>query len=90
MPSSEVLRSADTVRTWLTERVAAQLDTTVERIRPDVLLAEYGLDSVYALTLAVDIEDHLGVRVDATAVWDYPTVEELTTFLVGELAGKDV
>jgi acyl carrier protein len=85
MQSSRIRYSTDELRSWLTGRVAAQLGMSAEVIRPDVLLAEYGLDSVYALALSTDIEDHLALRLEPTVVWDHPTVDELAAFLLGEL-----
>jgi acyl carrier protein len=86
MQSSPARLSAQELRAWLTERVAARLDTTAERIQPDVLLADYGLDSVYALALSTDIEEHLGLLLETTVVWDHPTIDELTAHLLDELA----
>jgi acyl carrier protein len=67
---------------WITERVAAHLRVPPDSIRPDVPLAEYGLDSVYALAVCGEIEDHLGRPVDATVMWDYPTIDELSAHLL--------
>jgi acyl carrier protein len=68
---------------WLTDRVADYLECAPERIRPDVSLASYGMDSMYALMLCGDIEDHLGVTVDPTVAWDYPTIDAIVDYLGG-------
>ncbi|TBU96224.1 acyl carrier protein [Phytopseudomonas dryadis] len=44
-------------------------------------LSEYGLDSIVALTLVGDLEDELGVALEPTLVWDYPTVDALAHYL---------
>ncbi len=67
---------------WLAELIAKYVRRAPEEIRPDVPLAEYGLDSVYALTLAGDIEDHLGLSIEPTLMWDYPTIETLAQALL--------
>ncbi|WP_156755320.1 acyl carrier protein [Actinokineospora pegani] len=70
---------------WLTERVASYLDTDADSIDRDLPLAEYGLDSVYALSLCGDIEDTLGLVVEPTLAWDYPTVTAMAEFLRAEV-----
>ena len=40
-------------------------------------LAEYGLDSVAALSLCGDIEEEFGLIVEPTVAWDHPTVQAL-------------
>ncbi len=74
------------LRAWLAERVAAYVQRSPSELAYDVPLAEYGLDSVYALTLSGDIEDHLGIALEPTLMWDHPTIEALTSALLGELA----
>ena len=73
------------LREWLTLRVAEYAECPPDAINPDVSLAEYGLDSMYALMLCGDIEDHLGLTVDPTVAWDYSTIAALTGYLDGEL-----
>ncbi|RKH25963.1 acyl carrier protein [Corallococcus praedator] len=79
MPS---LPSADALSSWLSSRIATYVQRRPEDIRADVPLADYGLDSVYALTLAGDLEDHLGLTLDPTLMWDHPTIAGLTQALL--------
>jgi acyl carrier protein len=74
---------------WLTERVAGYLAVEPDRIDRTRPLAEYGLDSVYALTLCGEIEDELGVAVEPTMAWDYPTVTAMAGYLRGQLDGSN-
>ncbi len=74
-------QSAEQLRTWLIERVAVYVERPADAIDPTVPLGEYGLDSVLALAMASEIEDHLGIGVDPTVLWDHPTIDELTKFL---------
>ena len=71
------------LRDWLTERVAYYLGEVPERIAPDVPLANYGLDSVYAFVICGDIEDRFGVTVESTLAWDHPTIDAMTEYLNG-------
>lgn len=85
MPRTGTSRPARELREWLILRVAEYAERQPGEIQPDVSLAEYGLDSMYALMLCGDIEDHLGLTVDPTVAWDYSTIDALTGFLDGEL-----
>jgi acyl carrier protein len=76
----------DALRGWLVERLAEHLRMRAADIRPDVPLSDYGLDSVYALSVAAEIEDHLGFTVDPTMMWDNPTVDALLTAIGEERA----
>ncbi|MET7937409.1 acyl carrier protein [Streptomyces sp. NPDC005322] len=73
------------IRQWLTERLSAHLGMASELIEPDVLLAEYGLDSLHAIALITDIEDHWGLSLDATVAWEFPTVDRLAEHLTGRI-----
>lgn len=76
----------DKLQHWLTGQVAEYVRRNPDDIRPDVPLSEYGLDSVFALALTGDIEDHLGLTLEPTVMWDYPTLNELSKVLVNNLA----
>ncbi|MFB7620113.1 acyl carrier protein [Kitasatospora sp. NPDC056181] len=74
--------TAEEIRSWLTDRLTHFLDIPAESIDPDVSLAEYGLESVYAFALSGEIEDQLGLAVEPTLIWDVDTVAALTAHLV--------
>lgn len=76
----------ETLTAWLAERVADHVRLPVAEIRADVLLAEYGMDSVHAVALSADIEDRCGLLTDPAVVWEHPTIDALADFLAGELA----
>lgn len=78
--------STESLTTWLAERIALYLKREPADIDPDVPLAEYGLDSVAALSLCGDIEDDFGLEMEPTIAWDYPTVQALVGHLMEELA----
>ncbi|APE07948.1 acyl carrier protein [Rhodococcus pyridinivorans] len=66
---------------WLSSRVAGFLDRHIDSIDIDRPLAEYGLDSVYALTLCGEIEDTFEIEVEPTLAWDHPTIAAMARFL---------
>ncbi|MEU8988742.1 acyl carrier protein [Streptomyces sp. NPDC048558] len=73
------------MQSWLVERVAEYLPDLGEAVDPHRQLGEYGLDSIAVVAFAADVEEQLGIAVDPTAIWDYPTISELAEYLAGEL-----
>jgi acyl carrier protein len=66
---------------WVRAQVASYLETEPTVIDPDTPLVEYGLDSLYALTLCGDIEDHYGLVLEPTLAWDHPTINAIARYL---------
>ncbi|MFD9102061.1 acyl carrier protein [Streptomyces virginiae] len=66
---------------WLYARLSLYLRRAPGTIDPTVPFAEYGMDSVAALSLCGDLEDEFGLEVEPTLLWDHPTVESLLTHL---------
>jgi acyl carrier protein len=75
-------------RTWLTERIATHLKREPSTIDADTPVADYGVDSLYALAIVDDIENHLGIAIEATMMWDYPSVAALTSALSALIAAS--
>ncbi|MFG1677331.1 acyl carrier protein [Micromonospora sp. NPDC049282] len=76
-------RAAGQLRPWLRDRVADFINRDPATIDTAAPLADLGLDSVYALALCGEIEDHLGVPLEPTIVWDHPSIDALTEYLSG-------
>ncbi|MBF6215156.1 acyl carrier protein [Nocardia puris] len=72
-------------RDWLRAKVAYYVEREPEEIGFDTPLTAYGLNSVFALTIAADIEDELGITVEPEVMWEHPTINALTPAL---LAGQ--
>ncbi|MET8828876.1 acyl carrier protein [Streptomyces sp. NPDC004610] len=62
------------LRTWLRVYLAEELKLTPDEIDPEQPMSVYGLDSVRAITLITEAEDHIGCELDPNALWEYPTV----------------
>ncbi|WP_228644446.1 acyl carrier protein [Microtetraspora sp. AC03309] len=76
------------LRRWLTERVAGYLQRPPAEIDPTVKLRTYGLDSIHALSLCVDVEETVGLLVEPTLAWDHPTIDAIAAHLT-ELMSQD-
>ncbi|MEU1473469.1 acyl carrier protein [Streptomyces sp. NPDC005761] len=78
--------SPEELTSWLKERIAEHVQLSPEEIDPAVPLANYGLDSLYALTVVTQIEDHLGLTLEPTVMWDAPTLDALVEVIRAEMA----
>lgn len=78
----------DEIRQWLRGCVAASVRIPAENIDFEAPLSEYGLDSVYVLSLCADIEDRYGIEVEPTLLWDHPAIGPLADALSPLIAGR--
>lgn len=77
--------SRTSVVQWLTARIAFHLEAPAHIVEATTPLAELGFDSVRAIGLVGDIEDRYDIDVDATLVYDYPTLAEIADFVCAAL-----
>jgi hypothetical protein len=66
--------SAEGLRDWLIQRIADYVQRPASEI------------SATEPLVAADIEDYLGIVVEATVMWDNPTIDALSGVLMDELA----
>lgn len=89
MSSNTIDLGVISIQDWLIQRVAAYVERPPGEIDPAVHLAEYGMDSVYALGLCGDIEAMYDIEVDPTLAWDHPTVSDIAGHLAERLTSTD-
>ena len=78
MPAGATQESlAEWIRDWL-ER---ELKLGPEDVALDKTFVRYGMDSVHAMMLVGDLEEHLKFRLPPTLAWTYPTVGALAGHL---------
>lgn len=80
--------SVAAIETWLIAKLADLLGIEASEIDPDQHLSVYGLSSMTGVMLTGDIEDWLGIRLEPTLAWEYPTVRTLARYLADEKGGK--
>lgn len=73
--------NAERLEDWLITHIANMLNKSVDDIDPDMPFNSMGLDSVYAMDLIVELENLLGMEIESTIVWDYPTVRLLCEYV---------
>ncbi|MCH5586567.1 acyltransferase domain-containing protein [Shimazuella sp. AN120528] len=80
----------DKLIAWLRNRVAESLYLSSEEIKIDEPLEQYGLGSKESLMISGDLEELLDRELAHTILWDYPTIESLSSYLVGEMTQERI
>lgn len=83
--AGDVVRSVESIEEWLIAKVSDLLAVDPADVNLDEELSVYGLSSMTGVMLSGDIEDWLGVRLEPTVAWEYPTVRALAGHLAGEV-----
>lgn len=78
--------SLTAIEDWLIQRLAANIGCSPEEIDPNISFSRYGLDSSVALSLTGELAEYLGVSLQPTLFWEYPTIEILADYLAQNLA----
>jgi acyl transferase domain-containing protein len=81
----DAARQCDRVLQALREIVGNVVKLAPSRVPTDVPLRALGMDSVMALELRNRIEHRIGARISATALYNYPTLEALSKFVLAQL-----
>ncbi|NBD34623.1 MAG: hypothetical protein GVY30_01335, partial [Chloroflexi bacterium] len=83
-------RVAHRIAAWLQAYFAARTGAAPETISVTEPFARYGLSSLDALSLMRDLEVWLGRSLLPTLAWNYPTIEQLSRHLAGNLEIEEV
>ena len=73
------------VLAWLTLKFADWLELPVEELESGRPISSYGLDSISAVTLTVQLEEELGVELETALLWKRPTLQSLAEHLTERL-----
>lgn len=77
--------SAQELRAWLRDRVAALAGLSAAAINFDSSLGDLGLDSLQSVRLLGEVEERFGLTVPPTTVFDHPSINRLTDALIERL-----
>ena len=81
--------SLEEIRGWLISRLAELMRVSPEEVDVQEPFANFGLNSIDAVSLSGDLEDYLNLPLPATLLWDFPTIETLSQHLSVEASGDD-
>ncbi len=79
------LQSADQIQDWLVNRIADMTQVPPDDIDPDAPFNSLNLESTDVVSLTVDLEQVLGIEIESTIPWDYPTAHLLSNYLATQL-----
>jgi acyl-CoA synthetase (AMP-forming)/AMP-acid ligase II/acyl carrier protein len=74
-------RDGQAISTWISSRLARQLNIPVQEVDTARPLAEYGLDSEAMLELSADLGDWLGRKLPVNVVYAHPSINALASHL---------
>jgi acyl carrier protein len=81
------LTTVSEIESWLAARIEFHLEKPPGSVDIDVDMTTYGLDSIYAFSLIVDIEQELGVGVEPEIARECRTVRALAALVTEMLGG---
>lgn len=87
-PATEPARptpALNSVQNWLVSRLAELTQLDLAEIDIDKPFANFGLDSARVVGLTGELEEWLERELNPTLIWDYPTIRQLASHLVGEV-----
>lgn len=84
MKSTAEPPSAESIRTFLVERIATYLRVPPAKVDVHRSFMEYGLDSLEIVNLSGELADRFGVDVKPAMVWDHPSISALAGALAGD------
>lgn len=74
--------SREDIQKWLIHAVATELKINGSQIDLDGDIADYGLDSLASASIISELEGLLSMKLPATLLWDYPTVNDISSFIM--------
>ena len=72
------------IQRWMQDNIGDALNVAGESLDPTEPITSYGLDSIAAFTLTLDLADWLERDLPASLLWEFPTIAELAHYLGGE------
>jgi acyl transferase domain-containing protein/acyl-CoA synthetase (AMP-forming)/AMP-acid ligase II/NADPH:quinone reductase-like Zn-dependent oxidoreductase/acyl carrier protein len=81
--------TGEAIRTWLVARIAELLRIDPRDVDVHKPLANFGLNSMQAVSLSGELEDWLGTQLAPTLLYDYPTIDTIAAHLGGEKKGEE-
>lgn len=74
--------TVDDIRDLLIKAICSEMGVAPAELATDRRFTEYGVDSLAALAVAMEVEDTCGLSgLPTTLLWDYPTVDALAPAL---------
>jgi acyl carrier protein len=72
---------------WISVRLAEMVKINIDQVDPQLQFDRYGLDSLNAVILIGELSDWLQLELDPSIVYDYPTIEQLSDYVLQQVQG---
>jgi len=78
------------LRAWAVTWLAERLRVPESRIQPQRSFADHGVDSLAAVEFANALAERVGVALHETLLWNFPTIDQLLSYLERAASGLEV
>jgi acyl carrier protein len=82
MSPNPLLHDRNALERWIASLIASTLEIDPVEIDIDTRFDRYGVDSAAAIVLAEELERRLGMPLEPTVLYEYPTIRSLCGFLM--------
>lgn len=82
------MQNQEDIKRWLIAEIEDLLSVDPQELAVDQPLVNYGLSSMTGMILSGDIEQWLGIELDPSVAWEYPTIESLAGYLAEEVLSQ--
>jgi acyl carrier protein len=69
----------------MVSHLAGVLEIDADKIDVRKPFKQFGLGSIEGVGMVADLEDWLGISMDASLIWDYPTIASFAEYLANEV-----
>lgn len=75
----------ESILQWISVRLAEIVKINIDQVDPQLPFDRYGLDSLNAVILIGELSDWLQLELDPSIVYDYPTIEQLSDYVLQQV-----
>ncbi|CRM45470.1 acyl carrier protein [Pseudomonas fluorescens] len=79
-----IVLEREVIEEFLLESLADLLEVPATELATDVAFDRYGIDSASVVELTAKLQTLVGRKLDATLLYDHPTIETLSTYLASD------
>lgn len=73
--------TADDILDWICEYLSEGLEIPLDEVDINKTFLDYGFESSAAVSMVSGLEEWLGLEIEPTILFDYPTPETLSQFI---------
>lgn len=74
-------RDIEEIQKWIVLWLSKEFNIETQEIDIQEQLVNLGLSSRQAVILTGELEDWLGLKIDPSLVWEYPTIKQIAEYL---------